>query len=75
MTLKEAAAKGIAYVRKPIWADPKDYVKLDLIGGLHGPWGHLYSPLQKVIGEPTPQDFLLIEDNSTDWETYTGELP
>jgi len=75
MTLQDAAAAGIARVRLPSWVDPGDYVKLDLLpDGTHGPWGHLYAPIQPHIGLPTPYDFLLYRDTEAGYEAYDGPL-
>jgi len=80
MTLAEAVAAGHARVRLPHWANSSDYIKLDIIqaaddptGRVCGPWAHLYSPVQKVLGLPRPQTFLLIHlSQPAGWEPYTG---
>ena len=81
MTPRQACKQGIRRIRDPKWACERDYLLIDIIEGAggeryHGPWVHLYSPLQPVIGQPTPQDLLF---NRIDWdeegiEEYTGEL-
>lgn len=72
MTLAEAAAAGIKRVRLPNWADAHDYVKLDIIDGRHGPWGHLYAPCQADLGLPRPHNFLIIGDTESRYEPYSG---
>lgn len=75
MKLTEAAVKGICRVRLPQWADADTYLKIDLIDGGIGPWGHLYSPhTQKAIHAPTPQDLLIIGDTDDEYEEYKGEI-
>lgn len=59
ISLNEAAAQGIERVRKPNWANPRDYVKLDIVDGRLGPWLHLYSPInQTVLKQANPQHIL-----------------
>jgi hypothetical protein len=72
MTLNQAVARGISKVRDPNWASPEDYILIDLIPDpknpghfWHGPWLHLYSPLQPILGQPTPQEILF---NSLNWD-------
>lgn len=73
-TIGELAKQGISRIRLPFWKLPEDYVRIDLVeGGMHGPWGHLYSPLNEIMGEKNPRDFLLVSDSSSEWEPYEGE--
>jgi len=58
ISINEAVAQGVTKVRKPLWANPEDYLQLDIIDGKLGPWTHLYSSLNEKIGEPNPQDIL-----------------
>lgn len=81
MTLDEAVKRGIRRVRDPKWADPRDYMLIDLIqrpliGYAHGPWLRLYSPIQPAIGQPTPQVILFtcLNWKEEGWEPYNGEL-
>ena len=81
MTLNEAARSGVSRVRDPQWANPGDYLKVHLIKNEdgtfhHGPWLNLYSPLQSVMGVPTPQSLLFTSVNWDEdgWDVYTGEL-
>jgi hypothetical protein len=74
MTLREAAAKGVERVRLAHWANPSDYVKIDIIDGLAGPWAHLYSPVQDLPGYERPQNFPSFLDANADYEPYDGPL-
>lgn len=75
MNIKEATQKGICRLRRPMWVPDECYIKIDLIAGGYGPWGHLFSRKeQAMIGEPTPQNFLVIGDATDDYEPYQGEL-
>ena len=74
MRLSEAAQKGIARVRRPMWSNHA-YVKLTVAGGMLGPWMSLYErSTQEAIGEPTPQRALCIGDLTDDYVEYIGEL-
>src|SRR6185369_882346 len=69
VTLNEARQRGISRVRDPKWAHPNDYLKIQIIPNedgtsRHGPWIKLYSPLNTVVGIPTPQTLLF---TSVDW--------
>lgn len=61
ISINEAAKRGIDKLRQPIWASPEDYLKIDIIDGKAGPWGHFYSPLNKMTNGKNPIDVLLIE--------------
>ena len=76
MTLNQAVELGISRVRRPIWANPKAYVRIDLVGkGMIGPWLHLYDRgFQELMGDTTPQSILNTGDTTSDYEEYTGEL-
>lgn len=76
MTLTEAAIAGISRIRRPIWRNTNVYVKLDLIeNGSMGPWVHLYDrTMQQFFDAPTPQTMLAINDTTSDYEEYKGQL-
>ena len=75
MTLNEAAKGGINRVRRPMWANPNAYARIDLVSGGMGPWLHLYDrDSQEVIGATTPQRFMLLNDTLNDYEEYQGEI-
>ena len=73
MTLAECAQKGIDKIRKAHWANPKTYVKIDIIDDGFGPWGHLYDlPIQTdVLRVESPQNFIIAGDNANDWVEFT----
>lgn len=76
MTISEAAKAGIRRLRRPRWADPVAYVRLDLVGeGNRGPWMNLYDrATQNVCGVSTPQKVFSFESRLiSDYVEYTGE--
>ena len=74
MTLIEASQKGIDKVRKAIWANPEAYMKIDIVDGKLGPWGHLYDqPTQDALGVESPQNTLIIGDRQDDWIKFTPQ--
>lgn len=74
MTQDELIALGYNRMRREIWADPTDYLHIDMIDGQKGPWAHLWARrTQQIIGAPTPQDILNLEhDPTTDYVPYDG---
>ncbi len=61
ISINQAAAQGIDRLRQPQWASAEDYLKIDIIDGKAGPWGHLYSPVNELINGRNPVDMLLLE--------------
>lgn len=83
MTIAEACRQGIQRVRKARWRRPDEYLALTLradgppsrdVHYFMGPWARLYSAANTVIGQRNPQEILILADNATDWEPYTGPL-
>lgn len=76
MTQDELLALGCNRFRRSIWADPTDYVRVDVFDGHRGPWMHVWARRsQEICGMPTPQNILNIEEDATDdYEPYTGPL-
>jgi hypothetical protein len=81
ISVKEAAAQGIKRLRHPKWANPRDYIKIDIVDGEPGPWLRLYSPINiSVCQQENPQTVLwamaggraAIE--SEEYLPYTGEI-
>ena len=71
----EAVERGIDRVRLPHWTNLDDHLKVDIgADGEAGPWVHLYSPTNEVIGQKNPQDILLAlaDDGRSDWREYHG---
>jgi hypothetical protein len=81
ISIAEAAAKGIDRVRLPIWANPLDHLKIDIIDGKPGPWLHLFAPFNKECNGRDPVDFLWVfgpmktDPNSIEFLPYEGPLP
>ena len=77
ISISEAAARRIERVRKPIWADPLDHIKIDIIDGKPGPWLHLWCPFNKECNGRDPVDaFAYPWDLSIpEFEPYVGPLP
>jgi hypothetical protein len=80
MSMKEAAALGIERLRKPVWADPLDHMKIDIVDGELGPWMHLYAPFNQRTGHD-PVDILWSVQfgkdsaSSREFVVYDGPLP
>lgn len=73
MKISEAAELGIDRIRLACWALPEDHLKIDLLkDGTHGPWVHLYSPLNALLGRKNPQTVLWsdIDEDRDDWEAW-----
>jgi hypothetical protein len=83
------AVHGIGYLRfhDPVWGNPEAYMRLAVVvtnGERHlGPWGSLFDRrTQEVIGEPTPQDILIVSKavfdtkafKEAELEQWTGAL-
>lgn len=77
ISIAQAAEKGIARLRKPVWANQMDHLKIDIINGIPGPWLHLHSPFNKELTGSDPVDVLGIgsDYNAKEFEPYTGPLP
>jgi hypothetical protein len=76
LSIREAAARGIERVRKPVWAHPCDHLKIDIIDGKPGPWTHLYAPFNKECNGRDPVDMLCIAHgvnyDERCWVPHTG---
>ena len=75
LSINEAAAQGIERVHSPRWAIPFDHFKIDIIDGEPGPWLHLYSPINPLLGNKQPEDIFGSDYGSQLYEPYTGPLP
>jgi hypothetical protein len=77
ISIQDAAARGIERVRKPIWADPLDHIKIDIVEGKPGPWLHLWCPFNKECNGRDPVDAFAYQwDLSVaEFEPYDGPLP
>ncbi|HEY1431856.1 MAG TPA: hypothetical protein VGF39_09550 [Stellaceae bacterium] len=80
ISLNEAARRGIERIRKPIWSDPLDHIKINIVDGKPGPWLHLFAPFNQECNGRDPVRLLWIVQwpnsaNSHEFEPYTGPLP
>lgn len=79
ISLNQALGDGIERLRRPIWANRMDHIKLDLYpGGSHGPWIHLYAPFNLWCNGRDPVDLLWMDVGDCDaeeWIPYEGPLP
>lgn len=58
ISINQAAAQGITKLRMPKWANPADYLVIDIVDGKPGPWVHLYSPINEIAHGKNPMDIL-----------------
>jgi hypothetical protein len=74
ISINEAAARGIERLRKPVWANPFDHLKIDVLDGRPGPWVHLYAPFNKKCNGRDPVSFLIFnhDPDAKDFQPYTG---
>lgn len=80
ISLQEAAELGIERLRLPIWEDPFDHLKIDIINKKLGPWLHLYAPFNTKCNGRDPVDILwmvstegrAMDVNAKSFEIYTG---
>lgn len=78
ISLNDAAAKGIERLRKPVWTDPMEHIKIDAIDGRLGPWVRLYSPGSLSCNGEDPVAMLLSTCGNLAEKAlvpYTGPLP
>jgi hypothetical protein len=79
MTIEEAINRRIPRVRRPMWANPRAYVRLPLLAdGMAGPWAELYDDgvQSEVLGiRPGSQREMCIGENARrpdDFVPYEG---
>lgn len=80
LCIAEAASRGIERIRLPIWANPMDHLKIDIVRGHPGPWAHLYSPINLGCNGRDPVSFIWTLQGAVDiyeraYEAYSGPLP
>lgn len=81
LSIAQAAAQGVERVRKPIWSNPFDHLKIDIIDGAPGPWLHLFAPFNQECNGRDPVDLLIIgglvpfDPHEAEFEPYSGPLP
>lgn len=80
ISITAAAAAGIKRLRSPVWANDRDYIRIDIIDGMPGPWLHLFSSGNIAIGHANPKSFIGVNyfpgfSYETQWAVpYEGEL-
>lgn len=60
ISINDALERRINKICKLEWANSGDYIMFDFVGDGYGPWAHLYSDTNEVIGLPNPQDILIM---------------
>lgn len=81
ISIKQAAALGVDRVRQPIWANPLDHLKIDIIDGVPGPWLHLFAPFNQECNGRDPVDVLAVVGqppmnlHAEKFVAYSGPLP
>lgn len=72
---------GIERLRKPIWTNPLEHVKIDIINGELGSWLHLFSPFNQECNGRDPVDILWplqfdwANPDAESLAVYDGPLP
>lgn len=58
ISCRQAAQMGIERLRKPVWSNPFDHVKIHIVNGELGPWMHLFAPFNHECNGRDPVDIL-----------------
>lgn len=79
ISINDAVKMGHPRLRKPVWANKFDHLKIDIINGSLGPWLHLYAPFNQECNGRDPVDILVLSEmasfDSREFEIYDGPLP
>lgn len=79
ISINEAVKLGHPRLRKPIWSNPLDHLKIDILDGQMGPWLHLFAPFNKECNGRDPVDMLAFEHRASfdtpEFAVYDGPLP
>ena len=79
ISINEAVRLGHQRLRKPIWANRFDHIKIDIIDGQIGPWVHYYAPFNKPCNGRDPVNILAIGHealfDTAEFTIYDGPLP
>lgn len=77
ISIDQAASRNIKLIRKPIWANAMDHIRIDIVDGRAGPWLHLYAPFNVECNgrDPVPIAALGNGYDVIEWEPYAGPLP
>lgn len=60
LSINDAAERGIERLRRPVWGNQLDHLKIDIFSGRPGPWSHLYAPFNKECNGRDPVDIINI---------------
>lgn len=83
ISINEAASQGITLLRRPVWANPLDHLKIDIFDGRPGPWGHLYAPFNMECNGRDPVAIITIggvnggiwlDTSKREWVPYVGPI-
>lgn len=76
ISINEAAEQGITRLRKPIWANKMDHVKIDIVDNKAGPWLHLCCPANTEANGRDPVDILGLgyDYGIKEFEPYEGPV-
>jgi hypothetical protein len=76
ISINEAVKLGAPRLRKPVWANPLDHLKIDIVDGRLGPWLHLYCPFNKPLNGRDPVDMMALQHRASldtpEFEVYAG---
>ncbi len=80
ISCRQAAAMGVQRLRKPIWSNPLDHVKVDIINGQLGPWLHMFAPFNQECNGRDPIDICwpvsdFVNVDAEELAVYDGPLP
>ncbi len=77
ISMREAAKRGIERIRRPIWADKMDHLKLTIVDGNLGPWIKLYAPFNQECNGRDPVEMLIVQadPDKAAYVPYEGPLP
>lgn len=79
ISINEAVRRGVQRLRKPVWANRFDHLKIDIIDGQIGPWLHLYAPFNTQCNGRDPVNMLAFEHQASfdtqEFAIYDGPLP
>jgi len=74
--IHDAVSQKIKYLRRPIWANKFDHIKIQIIENQLGPWVELYCPFNQECNGRDPVSLLItqFDRNKEEWEPYLGPL-
>ena len=77
ISIMGAAARGVERVRKPVWADPLDHLKIDIFDGKPRPWLRLWCPFNKECNGRDPVEAFAYQWDLSlpEFVPYAGPLP